>query len=141
MLEGPDLELVSQFHGFVIEFDIVLENLRDGGLFEDRLPRAFGLASAAIDTFVGMDIEHVGKMLAVLADIFIDAVDRAYADTSGVDAINAKTGYGPWHRYESSPEEFGGLNYIGQAAKKRQRPRLTFPIKANIGKFVPYPDG
>ena len=39
-----------------------------------------------------------GAMNAILADVFVDTVNRAYADTSGVDAVNAKTGYGPWHR-------------------------------------------
>jgi hypothetical protein len=76
-----------------------------------------------------MDVEHVGEVLAVLADIFVDAIDRTYTDTSSVDAVNAKAGYGPWHRNESSPEEFGNLTYIGWLAEKRQRLGLTPRIK------------
>jgi hypothetical protein len=82
-----------------------------------------------------MDVEHVGKMLAVLTDVFVDAIDRTYTDASSVDAVNAKTGYGPWHKNESSPEEFGDLTYIGWLAKKRQRPGLTPRLKQTSGIF------
>src|SRR5208283_905949 len=101
--EGLDLELVGHVDGLVIQLDIVFEAVRDRRLFKDRLPRAVGLAGDAIDTFVGMDIEHVGEVLAVVANIFVNAIDRAYADASGVDAINTEPGYRPWHSGTISP--------------------------------------
>src|SRR5216683_1856880 len=48
---------------------------------DDRLVRAFGLADAAIDAFVGMDDEHV---LAL-----IEAIDRAHLDAIHQLALDA----------------------------------------------------
>src|SRR2546426_3245421 len=100
--ESFDLELISHIDGLVVQIDIVLEDLGNRRLFENRLPRAFRLAGAAIDAFVGMDIEHVRKVLAVFANIFIYTIDRADADASGVHAVDTKPGYRPWHRGKSS---------------------------------------
>ena len=54
------------------------------GIGLDRFGRAFGLAHAAVDTFVRMDDEHV---LAL-----IEAVDGANFDAVGVFALNAVVG-------------------------------------------------
>jgi hypothetical protein len=102
LLESFDLELVGQVERLMIEGDVVLEDIGDGRLLEDRLPRAFGLASAAIDAFVGIDVELVGEALAVVADIFVNAIDRANADAAGVQAIDAKAGNRPGHGCLSS---------------------------------------
>jgi len=54
------------------------------GVWEDRLGRAFGLAHAAVDTFIGIDGEHI------LA--FIKAVDRAHLDAVHIFAADAGVG-------------------------------------------------
>ncbi len=54
--EGLYLELVGQLQGGVVERDVIFENLGHRRLFEDRLPRALGLARAAVDTLVGLNI-------------------------------------------------------------------------------------
>jgi hypothetical protein len=50
-----------------------------------------------------MNIEHVGKIFVIIAYVFVDAIDRAYAYASGIDAINAKPGNRPRHKSKSSP--------------------------------------
>ena len=64
-------------------FRVYIQPLVEAGLGIrlDRLGRAFGLAHAAIDTFVGVDDEHV---LAL-----IEAVDGANLDAVHVFALNA----------------------------------------------------
>src|SRR5271169_5612561 len=93
--EGFHLELVGQFQRGVVERDVVLEDLGGRRLLEDRLPRAFGFARAAVDTLVGVNIQHGGEALYVLAHILVDAIDRTHADASGVNAVYAQSGYGP----------------------------------------------
>src|SRR5581483_2028070 len=95
--EGLDLKLVAELQRGVVERDVVLENLGHRGFLEDRLPRAFGLAGAAIDALVGVDVEHVRVVFLVLAHILVDAIHRADADASGVNAVDAQSGYRPRH--------------------------------------------
>src|SRR5579863_4482817 len=71
LLESLDLELIGQVERLVIESDVILEDVGNGRLLKDGLPGALGLAGAAIDAFVGIDIELVGKALAVVTDIFV----------------------------------------------------------------------
>jgi hypothetical protein len=70
---GPDLRI----------FGINLKPLFEAGLGIrlDRVDRAFRLANAAIDAFVGVDDEHVLTL--------IEAVHRAHLDTIRVFAANA----------------------------------------------------
>jgi hypothetical protein len=60
---------------------------------EDRLDRADRLAGAAVDAFVGVDVEHP---LAL-----VDAVDRAFLDAALVLDVDARFGdhirYGRFH--------------------------------------------
>ena len=51
------------------------------GIWQDRLCRALGLANTAVDTFVGVDDEHI------LA--FVKAVDGTDLDAVSVFAFNA----------------------------------------------------
>jgi hypothetical protein len=81
----------------VIEGYIVLENFGNGGLFENRLPRAFRFASSTIDAFLGVDVELIGKFFFVSAGVFIDAVNRTNADASCIETVSAKTSYSPRH--------------------------------------------
>jgi hypothetical protein len=101
-LEGLHFEHISLINGAMVELDIVVENFRNRGFFENRLPGAFGFAGAAVDAFIGMNIEHVGEIIVVVTDVFVNAIDRADADTSRIDAINAEPGYRPWHKSKSS---------------------------------------
>src|SRR5208282_989457 len=96
--EGLHLELIHDVHHSVVQVDIVFEQLGHRRLLEDRLPRALGLARAAIDAFVGMDVELIGKLLGVSTGVLVDAVHRADADTSGIDAIATKPCNRPRHR-------------------------------------------
>src|SRR6185312_2452399 len=95
--EGLHLELIRHIDGFVIQFDVVLEHLWNRWFLKYRLPRTFRLASPAIDALVGMDVEHVRKMLMIVANIFINAIDRTDTHAAGVDTINAETGDRPRH--------------------------------------------
>jgi len=81
----------------VVERDVVLEDVGNSRLLENCLPRAFGLAGAAIDAFIGIDIELVGEFFLVGADVFINAIDRTHANASGVNAVAAKAGNRPGH--------------------------------------------
>jgi hypothetical protein len=83
----------------VVQGNIVLKNLGDSRLFKNRLPGTFGLTSAAIYTFVGMDIELVGELLPIVANVFVDAIDGTDADASGINTITAKPSYSPRHVY------------------------------------------
>jgi len=91
--EALDLELVDKFQRLVIQRDVVLENVRNRRFLKNRLPRTFRLTGAAIDAFLGLDVEHIGEVLFVLPDVLVDAVDRADAHASGVDAVNSKPDY------------------------------------------------
>src|SRR5436190_24181757 len=46
------------FHG-IVQRGVFLENIRHGDLFKNRLPGTLRFARAAVDTFVGMDVELV----------------------------------------------------------------------------------
>src|SRR5208282_5230421 len=78
LLERHHLELILDFEQRVVERDVVLEDVGNGRLLENRLPRTFGLAGSAIDAFVG-----------------------THADASGVNAIAAKAGNRPRHGWQS----------------------------------------
>ena len=82
--EVLDLEVVDKLQRFVIQLDIVLENVGNRWLLENRLPGTFRLTGAAIDAFLGVDVEHVGEVLFVLPNVFVDAVDRADADATSL---------------------------------------------------------
>src|SRR6267154_4181764 len=97
LFEGHYFELIFEIENRVVQRDVVLQDVGHRGLLENRLPWAFGLAGAAIDTFVGIDIELVGEFFLVGTDVFINAIHRANADASGVDAVDAKTGDSPGH--------------------------------------------
>jgi hypothetical protein len=101
-LKGPHLEYFCLIDRSMVQLDIVLENLGNRWFFENRLPGAFRFAGAAVDTFVRMNIKHVGEIFVIIANIFINAIDRTDADTSGIDAIDAEPGYRPWHKSKSS---------------------------------------
>jgi hypothetical protein len=87
----------------MIQLDIVFKDLGNRRFFENGLPRTFGFAGAAIDAFIGMDVEHVGETVVIFTDIFIDAIDRANANAARIDTINAEPGNCPWHIASSSP--------------------------------------
>jgi len=81
----------------VIQGNVVLKDCGDRRLFKNRLPGTFGFAGSTIDTFVGMDIELVGKLLTIGTDVFVDAIDGTYTNASGIKAIEAKAGNSPRH--------------------------------------------
>jgi hypothetical protein len=63
LLKERDFELFLHLDGGVVQGDLVLENLRDGGFLENCLPWALGLAGATINTLVRMYVELVWKCL------------------------------------------------------------------------------
>ena len=101
-LEGLYLENVGLIYCSVVQFYIVIKNLRYRGLFENRLPGALRFACSTVNTFVRMYVKHVREILVVIADIFVNAIDRTDADASSIDTIDAKPGYRPWHKSKSS---------------------------------------
>src|SRR5579885_2169942 len=98
LLERLHLELFHPLQHRMVERDIVVEDFRNRGLLEDRLPGALRFARSAIDALIGVDVELVGKLLLVGADVFVDAVDRTHANASGIETIATKPGYRPGHR-------------------------------------------
>src|SRR5206468_11285352 len=85
-----DLEIAHVLHDLVIEGGVVLEHLGHRHLLEDRVPRALGLAGAAVDTLVGADVELIRPLLTVGARVLVDAVDGADRAAAGVQAITAE---------------------------------------------------
>src|ERR1700733_10816551 len=83
----------------VVQGNVVLEDFRYGRLLKNRLPGTFRLAGATVNTFVGMDIELVGELLPIVADVFVDAINGTYADASGINTIAAKPSNSPRHVY------------------------------------------
>ncbi len=84
-----------------IQWIVVLEDLGNSRLLENRFPGTLGLAGSAINAFVGIDVELVGKFFLVGADVFIDAINGTHADASGVNAVAAKAGNRPRHGWQS----------------------------------------
>jgi hypothetical protein len=97
LLKERHLELIRYLERGVVEGYIVFENFWNGWLFENRLPWALGLAGAAIDALLWLDVELVGKLFSVVACIFVDAVNRTNTNASCIETVSAKTGYGPRH--------------------------------------------
>ena len=68
-------------------------------LIEDRLYRALGDASPAVDAFLGVDVEHL--------IVRVEAVDRTHRDAVGETAFAAVVSYHEGHgsspRYASGP--------------------------------------
>src|SRR5690606_1816673 len=62
-------------------FDVVRPLRRNVGIGEDRLNGTLGLARAAVDTLVGVDVELIFRL--------IDAVDRTHLDAACVFHGNA----------------------------------------------------
>ncbi len=105
------------------------------GVGQDRLGRAFGLADAAIDAFVGIDGEHI---LAL-----VETVDRTDLDAVHIFAFNAGVGddVGHGEKAPSSLRSLGrggslvnlliGLSRLGcRAATAWQRSNAQHPYSA-----------
>src|ERR1700722_17678943 len=118
--ESFDLELVRQINGLMVQGNVWVEDVGNGRLFENRLPWAFRLASAAIDAFVGIDIELVGKALVVLTNVLVNAIDRTNADAASVNTIDAKAGYRPRHGCLSSPEGSHGFSLLRRGRPEKR---------------------
>lgn len=67
-----------------VEFDVALPFLGHVVLVEDRLDRAFGNASFAVNALLGVDVEHLVAL--------VKAFDRAYHYAIGVFASRARFG-------------------------------------------------
>src|SRR5713101_224618 len=87
LLVRGDLEVAHVLHDLVVERRVVLEGLRHGYLLEDRLPGTLGLAGAAVDALVGVDVELVRPLLSVSPRVFVDAVDGADGHAPGIYAV------------------------------------------------------
>lgn len=81
-------ELVGEFVGRGIQFDIVAEEWGNAALFVYGLPWTCWLAGATVDAFVGMDIKLIGKVFAILAHVFVYAIYRARLNTGRIQTIN-----------------------------------------------------
>src|SRR6188474_3455007 len=68
-------ELIRQLHHLVVQRRVILEHIGYRGLLEDRLPRTLGLARAAIDALVGMDIELIREGRSVATGVAINTID------------------------------------------------------------------
>ena len=97
MLKDGDLKLILRFNGCVVQIDIFLEDFWHGRFLKNSLPRTLRLTCPAVNALIGMNIELVGELVLVFTDVFVNAIDRTYANASGVEAIAAKAGYCPRH--------------------------------------------
>ena len=97
LLKQSDPELPMLLDGSVVEGDIVLENLGHSWFLVNCLPGTLGLACAAIDALVRVDVELVGKCFMVVAGVFVDAVNRTNTHASCIETVSAETCYGPRH--------------------------------------------
>jgi hypothetical protein len=70
-----DREVVSWvvFENLGVALDILFEDFRDLGVFEDRLPWTRGLTCCTVDALVGMDVKLIGPLL-IRDGQLIDAV-------------------------------------------------------------------
>jgi hypothetical protein len=65
-----------------------------------------------------MNVKLIGKFLPVAASVFVDAINRANADASGIQTVYAETSYGPGHCFvfflldapARNPDEIGYLS-------------------------------
>ena len=57
------------------------------GVGDDRLGRAFGLADAAVDAFVGVDDEHVLSFVEAVHGTHLDTIHGLTADTPLIDDV------------------------------------------------------
>jgi len=96
--EGSDLEPVLQFGSCVIQGDILCKYVWYSWFLKNSLPWVFPLASPAVDALIRMDIKLARELVPVLPNVLIDAIDRTYSDTSGIEAVAVKASYHPWHR-------------------------------------------
>src|SRR5438876_5986291 len=87
LLVRGNRKVAHVLHDLVVERRVVLERLGHGDLLEDRVPRALGLAGAAVDAFVGVDVELVRLLLPVGARVLVDAVDGADGHAPGIYAV------------------------------------------------------
>jgi len=85
---GPSRR-VGTLEYFAVDLDEFLEIRRHVLFRKNGGDRALGLARAAIDALVGMDVELIGS--------FIDAVDRTHVDTGAVLRILAGFSYDVRH--------------------------------------------
>src|ERR1051326_3232457 len=92
LLERRHLEFAHVLHDRVVELGVLLERSGHGFLFVDRLPWALRLAGAAIDAFVGMNVELIRPLFGIGTLIAVDAIDGAYGDAACVYAISAQPG-------------------------------------------------
>src|SRR5215468_6611177 len=95
-------EVAHLRHDLVVQRGIVLENVRYSGFLEDGLPRALRLASAAIDAFVGMNIQLVRERRRVGTRIPINTVHGADRHTGRIDTIPAQPRNDVGHCYPPS---------------------------------------
>ena len=58
------LEAVPVFVALRVQLDVVVEHVRDRVVLEDGFPRTCRLTGAAIDAFVGRNVEHIGIVAA-----------------------------------------------------------------------------
>src|SRR4051794_6264545 len=97
-------------------------------LVEDRGDRTGGLAGAAIDAFVGLDVEHPAAL--------VDAVDRALVDAGAVLHVDAGLADRVGHRFPFGCRVIQGLVVPGMVAQasacatERCQPGATASIVA-----------
>src|SRR5574341_1065668 len=107
----------------VVLGDEALPLLRHVGFLEDGRHRTFGLAGAAVDAFLGLDIELVGPL--------IDAVHGAGIDAGAVDGADAGFGDDVGHRVFLPPYRVCSRpkcpHWISQGSRGTQ---AIFPLSA-----------
>src|SRR5215467_5658116 len=102
----------------LVQLDEVLPLIGRLVLSEDRLDRAHRLASAAVDAFIRVDVEH--------RVAFVDAVDRTHLDAGLV--LHADARLGDDVRHQVLPLARG----IGSALSVSRNHRLLYPNPRNV---------
>lgn len=104
------LAVANLFRHDSILFNVVSGASRNVRIHIDRGHGALRFAQSAVDTFVGMDVDHVGS--------FIDAIHRANLHAGKVFDANASLSHDVRHEMSSTRNEIGT---VGPVPKKRYK--------------------
>src|SRR6185369_4026900 len=112
---------------FPVDGDEMLQVVRQLHVLEDRARRADRDTDAAVDAFLGMDIES--------ANAFVDAIDRAARHASGVLAVDAAVGDHISHlgAVTLSAPSIAACAFAGMLSRLRRRRTTAAPPRARAG--------
>lgn len=106
---GSDSELLlwMGFKHAGVDPDILLEDLRNGTVFKNGTPWAFGFARRAINALLRLNKE-LFVIIPILDRQTVDAIDGTHFDARSILTISTKAGNNPGHDGFSFPQKEKG---------------------------------